>query len=400
METRKWKIVGPWAVFLFYLAIALEVIVMVTPFTVYFYSIYAPILNRLESNPLTAWLTAFFLPHISYTGVPILTALAYLGPILFGLGLAIFFVCAYQVYSAKLLRRGVVSRGFYAWIRHPQYLGLGIAGLGLLLYWPRFIILVLYLRMLFVYYLLARNEEWRMEGKFGESYRNYKTQISMFIPGEPGGKIFSWLTGGTKRKGWALAGMYLVVLTAGVSLAFGLRSYARTRVATASENGILAVSLSSVPQGTVGHLLRTSQDNAEVQQLIGKYHKQPGHTLVAYIVPQEYMMQHLIADLGEHETHHGKGEQGGALAVLKHLGEMYALKPLRQLRDGRASKERRIIFTEALTAKGDGVTVERALDPDVLRYPVFFADLKGTDVTLTMEVPRRHAWGTIPVPAF
>jgi protein-S-isoprenylcysteine O-methyltransferase Ste14 len=400
METREWKIVGPWAVFLFYLAIALEVIVMVTPFTVYFYSVYAPMLNRLEMNPWTAWLTAFFLPHISYTGDPILTALAYLGPILFGLGLAIFFVCAYQVYSAKLLRRGVVSRGLYSWIRHPQYLGLGIAGLGLLLYWPRFIILVLYLTMLFVYYLLARNEEWRMERKFGETYRSYKAQIAMFIPGEPGGKIFAWLTGGAKQKGWALAGLYLVVLILGTGLAFGLRSYARTRVATASENGILAVSLSSVPQGTVGHLLRTSQDNAEVQQLIGKYHKQPGHTLVAYIVPQEYMMQHLIADLGEHETHHGKGEQGGVLAVLKHLGEMYALKPLRQLRDGRASKERRIIFTEALTAKGDGVTVERALDADVLRYPVFFADLKGTDVTLTMEVPRRHAWGTIPVPAF
>ncbi|MBI2291542.1 MAG: hypothetical protein HYU73_14665, partial [Betaproteobacteria bacterium] len=101
METREWKIVGPWAAFVFYLAIALEVVVMVTPFTAYFYSIYAPVLNWLESNPLTAWLTAFFLPHISYTGDPILTALAYLGPILFGLGLVIFFVCAYQVYSAK-----------------------------------------------------------------------------------------------------------------------------------------------------------------------------------------------------------------------------------------------------------------------------------------------------------
>ena len=157
MEARKWQSIGPWAAFLFYLAIALEVIVMVTPFTAYFYSIYAPILNRLESNPLTAWLTAFFLPHISYTGDPILTALAYLGPILFGLGMAIFFICAFQVYSAKLLKKGVVSRGLYARIRHPQYLGLGIAGLGLLLYWPRFIIMILYLTMLFVYYLLARN---------------------------------------------------------------------------------------------------------------------------------------------------------------------------------------------------------------------------------------------------
>ncbi|HBA39163.1 MAG TPA: hypothetical protein DCZ05_05315, partial [Deltaproteobacteria bacterium] len=101
METAKWKSIGPWAAILFYLAIAFEVIVMITPFTVYFYSLYAPVLNRLEASPWTAWLTAFFLPHISYTGDPILTTLAYLGPVLFGLGLAIFFVCAFQVYSAK-----------------------------------------------------------------------------------------------------------------------------------------------------------------------------------------------------------------------------------------------------------------------------------------------------------
>jgi len=400
MHARKLQTIGPWAAFLFYLAIALEVIVMVTPFTAYFYSIYAPILNRLESNPLTAWLTAFFLPHISYTGDPILTTLAYLGPILFGLGLVIFFVCAYQVYSAKLLGRGVVSSGLYSWIRHPQYLGLGVAGLGLLLYWPRFIILVLYLTMLFVYYLLARNEEWRMEKKFGESYQNYKARIGMFLPGEPGGKLFAWLTGGSSRKGWALAGLYLTVLIGGVSLAFGLRSYAAARISAATEKGILAVSLSSLPVGSVQHLLQASLESAKVEPLLAKHHQEPGHTLVAYIAPRDYMMQHLIADLGEHEAHHGKTEEGGMMPMLKHLGEMYALKPLRQLRDGRAATERRIIFTEALTADGKAVSPARALDTDVLRYPLFLAELKGAEVTLAMEVPRRHSWGTIPVPAF
>src|SRR3990172_8997276 len=222
METERLKGIGPWAVFLFYLAVGLEVIIMVTPFTVYFYSLYAPVLNRLEANPSTAWLTAFFLPHISYTGDPILTALAYLGPTLFGVGLVSFFICASQVYSAKLLRRGVVSQGLYAWIRHPQYLGLGVAGLGLLLYWPRFIILVLYLTMLFVYYLLARNEEWRMEKKFGDAYRNYKSRISMFLPGEPGGKIFAWATGGSRRKGWALAAPYFLLFVSGGFLSFFL----------------------------------------------------------------------------------------------------------------------------------------------------------------------------------
>lgn len=400
MARENWKSIGPWAVFLFYLAVGLEVIVMITPFTVYFYSVYAPILNRLESNPLTAWLTAFFLPHISYTGDPMLTALAYMGPILFAAGLVIFFVCAFQVYSAKLLKRGVVSRGLYAWIRHPQYLGLGIAGLGLLLYWPRFIILVLYLTMLFLYYLLARNEERRMENRFGASYRDYRARLAMFIPGEPGGRIFAWLTGKSQNKGWALAGLYFAVLIVGIGIAFGLRSYARGRISTAAGNGILAVSLSALPQSEVRTLLRASLGSAEVNDLVGKYHNRPGHTLVAYVLPRNYMMQHLIADLGEHEAHHGEAKQGGMAALLKHLGEMYGLKPLRQLRDGNESKEKRIIFTEALTAKGEDVPIQRALDTDVLRYPVFLAELDGKEPTLAMELPRRHSWGTIPVPAF
>ena len=400
MDSGPLKNVGPWTALVFYLAIGLEVIVMITPFTAYFYSIYAPVLNRLEASPSTAWVTAFFLPHISYTGDVFLTVLAYLAPILLGLGLAIFFVCAYQVYSAKLLKRGVVSSGLYAWIRHPQYLGLGIAGLGLLLYWPRFIILVLYLTMLFVYYLLARNEEWRMEKKFGDSYRNYKERIAMFLPGEPGGKVFAWVTGKSRRKGWALAGFYFLVLTVGIGLGFGLRAYSKGRITTVSQDGILAVSLSSLPRDEVARLLQLSRESPEVSGLLGKYHDQTQHTLVAYIVPQDYMMQHLIADLGEHEAHHGRGEQGGALAVLKHLGEMYALKPLRQLRDGNASKEKRIIFTEAFAATGGEVSEQRALDTDVLRYPLFIAELNEAEVTLAMEVPRRHAWGTIPLPAF
>ncbi len=400
METQKLGSIGALAVFLFYLVIALEVIVMITPFTVYFYSIYAPVLNRLEANPATSWLTAFFLPHISYSSDLLLTGMAYLGPVLLGLGLAIFFICAFQVYSAKLLKRGVVSRGLYAAVRHPQYLGLGIAGLGLLFYWPRFIILVFYLTMLFVYYLLARVEEGRMERKYGESYRKYEAQIAMFFLGEPGGKIFAWLTGGLKRKGWALAGLYFLILSVGIGAAFGLRSYAKARLSLVSENGILAVSLSPLEQGEIRRLLRASQEDPEVKRLMAKYRKNSGRTLVAYIVPQDYMMEHLIADLGEHEAHHGEGEQGGTLAVMKHLGEMYVLKPMRQLREGKESRNKRIIFTEARTADRKEVPIRRALDAGILRYPLFFADLKGVEVALTMEVPQRHSWGTIPVPAF
>jgi hypothetical protein len=47
-----------------YALIALEIIIMVSPFAFYFYSIYGPFLKGLYAFPPTRWLTAFVLPHI------------------------------------------------------------------------------------------------------------------------------------------------------------------------------------------------------------------------------------------------------------------------------------------------------------------------------------------------
>lgn len=395
----RWGRLAPGAAFVFYLLIALEAVIMLTPFTAYFYAIYAPVLARLEARPSTAWLTAFFLPHITYTGDPLLTTLAWLGPGLLTVGLGVFFVCAGQVYWAKLTRRGVVSGGLYRWIRHPQYLGLGVAGLGLLLYWPRFIILLLYLSMLFVYYLLARHEEARMEARFGEAYARYRRATWMFLPGEPGGRIVSWLVPGARRGGWVLAGLYAGVLALGTALAFGARAYSLSRVPMVRySDALVAVSLAPASGAAIERTLGTAIAHPEVRALLAKVHTEPDHTLVAYVLPRAYMMQHLLADLSEHEAHHGEGDRAGG--VMRHLAEMYALKPLRQLQAGADSPERRIIFTEALTAAGARVSPARALDADVLRFPLFFAELRGDEVRVVMETPRRHTWGTIPVPAF
>jgi len=401
MSSRFSRLV-PAAAILFYAAIAFEVIIMITPFTVYFYSLYAPILNWLEARPATAWLTAFFLPHITYSGNWFLVGLAFLAPVLFALGLGIFFVCAWRVYSAKLLRRGVVSRGPYARIRHPQYLSLGIAGLGLLLYWPRFFILIAYVTMLFVYYLLARHEEGRMLQKYGQEYAQYMARTPMFLPREPGRILFRRLMGWVPSRGVALAALYVLLLAGSVGATFGLRAYSLGQTRVVITQDVVGVGASPISGTHASALVDASLRNEEVQALLRKTHTQPGHTLVAYIFPQEYMMQHLIADLGEHQAHHGEGGQGGLWPVVRHLGEMFALKPLRQLRDGARSSAKRIIFTEALTSNGQPVPIARGLAPDVLRYPLFFVDIDTArgSIGMVMETPRRHAWGTVPVPAF
>jgi protein-S-isoprenylcysteine O-methyltransferase Ste14 len=79
----------------------------------------------------------------------------------FSLGLLLFLICAFQVYASKVFRRGPVIKGLYSLIRHPQYVALATAGAGLAILWPRFLVVVLWLAMVLVYYLLARDEESR-----------------------------------------------------------------------------------------------------------------------------------------------------------------------------------------------------------------------------------------------
>jgi hypothetical protein len=53
-----------WAI---YTIIVFEILFMISPFALYFYSVYGPVLRFFDQWAGTAWLTQFFLPHISET---------------------------------------------------------------------------------------------------------------------------------------------------------------------------------------------------------------------------------------------------------------------------------------------------------------------------------------------
>jgi hypothetical protein len=64
--------------FLAYFFITLEMLFMVTPFALYYYSAYAPLLSAPSNFPAAAWLPAFFLPHLSTEIVPSIGGLVFL----------------------------------------------------------------------------------------------------------------------------------------------------------------------------------------------------------------------------------------------------------------------------------------------------------------------------------
>jgi protein-S-isoprenylcysteine O-methyltransferase Ste14 len=202
--------------------VILEPIWMLLPFAGFLYGSGLRI-QVLARHSQTAWLTHFVFPVLT---------LGMTGPILVVLGFLIFLVGAGQIYTAKLLKRGMVRGGLYAFIRHPQYTALTFFGVGLLLAWGRAIMFLAFFVMMFLYYFLAKSEERKCVQLFGAEYEAYRRRTSFCLPGDkyiarllarlPSSSLPRWLT--------VVLAFMLTLL-----LAFGLKALitaVRTRVRT------------------------------------------------------------------------------------------------------------------------------------------------------------------------
>ncbi len=302
MEKRKTFVaVAAWG---FYLVIVLEFLYMISPFALYFYSAYGPALNLLHRSPSTSWLTAFFLPHFSQTNSWLLNELHEVGEIVGLLGLLFFGIGAAQIYWAKFRRQQAVTGGIYAYIRHPQYLGLAILGFGTMLIWPRFLVLVSYVSMLFLYILLARWEEERCLEKYGESYHSYQTRTGMFLPR----RLIHWIpdllpkTGGQRLT--AMLAIYAVAMGVAIGVAFELRNYSLSKISSLYSENAAVLSPAVLTENELSSAYELAAANPVVQQKLRSVG--PSAKLIVYVIPSEWYLPDLPVEvlykLGGHRT--------------------------------------------------------------------------------------------------
>ena len=89
----------------------------------------------------------------------------------------------YKKYWSKKTGKGtLVTTGIYKYIRHPQYTGLLLMSMGMLIEWATLPMLILYPVMVFLYVRLAMREERDMIAEFGDAYREYMKRTKRFIP--------------------------------------------------------------------------------------------------------------------------------------------------------------------------------------------------------------------------
>lgn len=291
-STRNWTWVAP---ILLYAASALEMIIMVTPFAAYFYSVYTPLFHGLEQSAVTAWLPQFFLPHLAHTKISLFRAFNWLGAILALVGILGFFACAIQLYYGKFIKKQLVSGGLYGRVRHPQYLMLIIGGAGFLLLWPRFFILVTYLMMLGLYYILARHEEETIRQRYGSVSDDYMTRVPMLNPFRGPRTTGKWKPIPRSRA----VRVWFAIITISLVLAFGLRTIAVSQLYAvqwqAPSPNVTGLAFRAMSDEAINDIMESVVRAPPVQALLDE---DADTALFMQINDGRSQLKHLLIDLG------------------------------------------------------------------------------------------------------
>lgn len=382
--------------FLVYLLIGLEILIMISPFAAYFYAFYSPVLNLMHSSRFTRWMAEFFLPHFVFLDDFLMKAIGAVQITAFFSGMLLFFYAAAPLYYRKFTRKGVVTGGIYEKIRHPQYLGLGIAGFGLLLYWPRFFILIMYLAMLFVYYLLARNEEQRMISGWPDSYRAYMAEVPMFLPGEAGGRAFRFFFGRRSAKPSAIAALCGIMIILSIGAAMLLRRHSVNSIRLDEINDVSVISVLPDSDASEKNVVRALVSEGQVKTRIEKE-----MATLAYLMPSDYFLMALVTDLPRlYPPDFEKPAEGGTVNRFFRIFMSYTKFQLGIYPEPHSLK--RIIFVSVRDETGRPLKGKEVFRIGARRYAVFHVDLdlENGRIISIQDLKPRHKWGEVPMPVF
>ncbi|TSA14407.1 isoprenylcysteine carboxylmethyltransferase family protein [bacterium] len=391
--------------------VALELVIMISPFAVFFYAVFNPFLLALNHSTITRWLTAFFLPHMIVPPNQVLIVIRILGSVFFVGGMLVFLVCAGQVYLGKLLRKATATKGLYALVRHPQYVGLAFAALGLAIMWPRFLTLVLLAVMLLLYYVLAKDEERRMMNRFGETYGAYMNRTGMFLP-YPIERLF--FKNPSLRPGLSMlevGTIFLVLLMITLGGGFLLRAYTVHHLPLEQVRHVDVITITPEDLPIANELLPQVLEDSVVASKLMSLPGKSGDRLCVYFIPIDYVMQGMIANTGDewklfeqhktigmiteyilHPFAHLTGGHAHHAATMTHGPEMYK-SPMMM---------RRAIF---INVSADNYELKSPFDDfeiNIKRTPLFFVDvhLHTGEILQVKATPAGSGWGTVPTPMF
>ena len=393
---NKLKALGSSAIALYFI-IGLEIMIMISPFAGLFYSAFNPFLLATASNPATRWLSAFYLPHMVVPPDDFLKSVRIAGSALFVAGLSGFLACAVQVYANKFMKKGAALNGLYSYIRHPQYVMLGVSGLGLAILWPRFLVAALWFVMVVFYYFLSKDEERRMLKDYPDSYAGYMERTGMFLPRRVEG-LMPRLNHAGRVVAFALLGLLVI------GGAFALRAYTVSHLPLWSAPNAAVLAIMPDDMQMLDHRMAAIMGLPEVKARL-----RDDRRYLVYFMPRNYIMQGLIADTGGdwrlYKQHHTLGMiTDWVFHPFRHLSEHHHLMDQHAEHDAGQPAEggvvRRLIYLEIPTARSNDPS--ELFSINAKRLPVFMLDVDVHSLLVIeiKDLPADTGWGSVPTHVF
>ena len=363
-----------WGAFAFYFLIAFEFFYMAGPFAAFFYSAYAPALNFFNASPALAWLNSFFLPHsVRETSSVLINSLEIAGAILALTGFLAFCVGACQVYYHKIAKKGIVTGGIYNRIRHPQYTAFIVCSFGLLILWPRYIVAILFVTMLFFYYLLAKVEESECERKFGQDYIDFKKRTTMFLPFKL--TFLRFLPKPKLKKATTIICIYLFSVILTLLTLNGLKRLTIESLYANYTSNSATVSLCKMSPDTISSALSIALSSGKLEDKLSFYDDTT--KFINYILPVSWF----AAEIPMNGIEYTKGHESPS----NFDPNLY-----------------KIIITKAIMRNQADASGKEILTSVYLREPIaeVWIDLSTKTVTSVLDMPKNVKYQGIPVAVF
>jgi hypothetical protein len=245
-----------------------------------------------------------------------------------------------------------------------------VTGIGVMLIWPRFIVLLALVSMAFLYLILARHEERECLAGFGDDYAAYMARTGAFFP-----RLWTTAAPTSVPSGpIATFAAYLIALAAAGSLAYGMREHSMAHIAALYEprEVILSPALLSKQE------LRAARTVAAQDPRVAERIARTRAGRVIYVVPQAWYMPDLPID-PLHEV--VAGGHGAPKAFDR--------------------TKLQVLFAEARTFRpaAQGKSILRTAH-GIRPLALADIDLAAGTVTQVADPPPHVVWGDIPMPLF
>jgi hypothetical protein len=230
--------------------------------------------------------------------------------------------------------------------------------------------------------------------------------IPMFLPGEPGGRIFSLLFGWIKPKWVGILVSYILVMFLSVIGAMGLRNYTIEHLPAVHIKNMTLVPVFERPEKEVAGLYRHILANKNVHRFLAENKR----VNLAYIMPGDFFLTALVTDedrrfssdmierfpdVLEWHEHKFEGGLGKFFRIFYNfIGTLGGVETNYDVE--------RFIFVSVEDAAGKPVSQKHLFDLGLQRNPALLVDYDKFDgkIINIIETSSDNKWGAVPMPTF